>query len=80
MPGSNKLTVGGGVTATYNYVSHGNYTVVTSAAVSISAADLDLGTDTVSCTQVRSTAIAVFLMFLKRTHPTTDSNRHTHAC
>mmetsp|Transcript_14638 Transcript_14638/g.24231 ORF Transcript_14638/g.24231 Transcript_14638/m.24231 type:complete len:201 (+) Transcript_14638:164-766(+) len=49
--GTNYLTEGGGALGTYIYISHNDYPVVSSASVTITAADLDEGTDTTSCTQ-----------------------------
>mmetsp|Transcript_14468 Transcript_14468/g.19818 ORF Transcript_14468/g.19818 Transcript_14468/m.19818 type:complete len:188 (-) Transcript_14468:232-795(-) len=49
--GKNYLTEGGGGTGTYTYATHGSYPVVTSASVTITKANLDMGTDTTSCTQ-----------------------------
>lgn len=41
----------GGGTGTYNYAMHNGHAVVTSASVTITAKNLDQGTDTTSCTQ-----------------------------
>lgn len=46
-------SLGGGGTGTYNYVSHG-VPVVSSASVTITKANLDMGSDTTSCTQTYS--------------------------
>ena len=48
------LTVGGGAIGTYIYALHGNLPVVTSASVTITLAQIDMGTDTTSCTQAYS--------------------------
>ena len=44
-------TVGGGGVGVYTYTLHNNYPVVKSAKVTITAANLDMGTDTTTCTQ-----------------------------
>ena len=47
----NYLTEGGGAKGTYNYITQGGHAVVSSASVTITKVDLDMGTDTTSCTQ-----------------------------
>jgi len=49
--GYNYLTSGGGAVGKYYYVTHNGYPVVTSASITITASNLDTGTDTTSCTQ-----------------------------
>lgn len=49
--GANHLDENGGGTGTYNYSMHNGYAVVTSAKVTITKANLDMGSDTTSCTQ-----------------------------
>ena len=48
--GTNYLTVGGGAVGTYKYVDHG-VPVVSSASITIDISQIDMGTDTTSCTQ-----------------------------
>ena len=55
--GSNYLTEGGGGTGTYYYSLHNNIPVVTSASVRINKSNLDMGTDTTSCTQSYSRSL-----------------------
>ena len=45
---------GGGATGDYYYVMHNGYAVVYSAKVTITKANLDMGTETTSCTQTYS--------------------------
>jgi len=45
------LRLGGGGTGTYTYETHGSYPVVKSASVTITKSNLDMGSDTTSCTQ-----------------------------
>jgi len=49
--GNNYLNEGGGGTGTYYYSLHNNIPVVTSASVRITKSNLDMGSDTTSCTQ-----------------------------
>lgn len=49
--GVNELSAGGGSVGKYVYVLHGDTPVVSSASITITAADLGTGTDTTSCTQ-----------------------------
>eukprot|EP01033_Poteriospumella_lacustris_P016015 gene16015-11462_t len=49
--GNNYLSEGGGAKATYYYVSHNNIAVVSTASVTITINDLDMGSETTSCTQ-----------------------------
>jgi ribonuclease T2 len=49
--GYNYLTTGGGAIGKYYYSTHNGYPVVTSASITITASNLDTGTDTTSCTQ-----------------------------
>eukprot|EP01036_Dinobryon_divergens_P025367 gene25367-33907_t len=49
--GDNSLTEGGGGVGVYTYTLHNNYPVVISAKATITAANLDMGTDTTTCTQ-----------------------------
>ena len=49
--GYNYLTSGGGAIGKYYYVTHNGAPVVTSASITITASNLDTGTDTTSCTQ-----------------------------
>lgn len=46
--------LGGGAKGTYYYVSHNGIPVVSTASVTITKADLDMGSDTTSCTQTYS--------------------------
>ena len=45
------IIIGGGAVGTYSYVTHSGKAVVSSASITITAANLDKGTDTTSCTQ-----------------------------
>lgn len=49
--GTNYLSIPGGGTGTYYYITHNNYQVVSSASVTISISNMDKGSDTTSCTQ-----------------------------
>eukprot|EP00286_Rhodomonas_abbreviata_P023002 CAMPEP_0181293900 /NCGR_PEP_ID=MMETSP1101-20121128/3309_1 /TAXON_ID=46948 /ORGANISM="Rhodomonas abbreviata, Strain Caron Lab Isolate" /LENGTH=186 /DNA_ID=CAMNT_0023398513 /DNA_START=34 /DNA_END=594 /DNA_ORIENTATION=+ len=52
--GANYLTEGGGALGTYTYIAQGEdgeTPVVSTVSVTITEADLDMGTDTTSCTQ-----------------------------
>ena len=56
--GNNYLTEGGiSTTGTYYYSSHNNIPVVTSASVRITKSNLDMGSDTTSCTQSYSRSL-----------------------
>jgi len=52
--GANKLEVGGGTIGTYNYAMHNGHAVVTSAHVPLKKSDINLGSETTSCTQAYS--------------------------
>jgi hypothetical protein len=43
--------IAGGETGTYQYVSHNGIAVVSSASATVTASNLDKGSDTTSCTQ-----------------------------
>ena len=49
--GQNSLTENGGGIGTYTYSTHNGHAVVTSVKATITKANLDMGTDTTSCTQ-----------------------------
>lgn len=49
--GYNYLTTGGGAIGKYYYSTHNGVPVVTSASITITASNLDTGTETTSCTQ-----------------------------
>lgn len=51
MYGSNYLSIPGGGTGSYYYITHGNYPVISTASVTISLSNMDKGSDTTSCTQ-----------------------------
>ncbi len=48
------MVLGGGSTGTYNYVDHNGTPVVSTASVTITKDNLDMGSDTTSCTQTYS--------------------------
>jgi hypothetical protein len=49
--GTNSLTPNGGGSGLYTYSTHNGYAVVTSVKATITKSNLDMGTDTTSCTQ-----------------------------
>lgn len=51
------ILIGGGGTGTYHYVDHNGTPVVDSASVTITKSNLDMGTDTTSCTQSYSRSL-----------------------
>ena len=48
--GNNYLAIPGGGTGTYVYTTHSNHAVVSSASLIVTAANMDKGSDTTSCT------------------------------